>query len=116
MPLMRLMGTPPEVMPLVMPLLMVTAVFQISDGVQCVGAGVLRGAGETRFTFMANILGHYGVGLPVALLLGFGMDMGVVGLWWGLCAGLSTVALVLFLRFLHISSGTLEPLSQPGQA
>jgi MATE family multidrug resistance protein len=116
LPLMRLMGTPPEVMPLVMPLLMVTAVFQISDGVQCVGAGVLRGAGETRFTFLANILGHYGVGLPVALLLAFGLDMGVVGLWWGLCAGLSAVALVLFLRFLHISSGTLEPLSQPGQA
>lgn len=109
-PLARLMGTPPEVMPLLVPVLMVCAVFQISDGIQGVGAGVLRGAGETRFTFLANMVGHYLLGLPVALLLGFGMKLGVVGIWWGLCAGLTAVALALFWRFERQSAGTLQPL------
>jgi MATE family multidrug resistance protein len=109
-PLAHLMGTPTEVVPLLVPLLMVCAVFQISDGVQGVGAGVLRGAGETRFTFLANMVGHYAVGLPVALLLGFGLKLGVVGIWWGLCAGLTAVALALFWRFERQSSGTFQPL------
>jgi MATE family multidrug resistance protein len=109
-PLANFMGTPPEVMSLVVPLLMVCAVFQISDGVQGVGAGVLRGAGETRFTFIANMVGHYGVGLPLALLLGFGLKLGVVGIWWGLCAGLTFVALALFWRFKRQSAGTFRPL------
>jgi MATE family multidrug resistance protein len=109
-PLARLMGTPPEVIPLLVPLLLVCAVFQISDGVQGVGAGVLRGAGDTRFTFVANMVGHYVVGLPVALLLGFGLKLGVVGLWWGLCAGLTAVAFALFWRFERQSAGTFQPL------
>jgi MATE family multidrug resistance protein len=109
-PLAHLMGTPPEVIPLVVPVLMVCAVFQLSDGVQGVGAGVLRGTGDTRFTFLANMVGHYVVGLPVALLLGFWLKLGVVGIWWGLCAGLTAVALALFWRFERQSSGTLQPL------
>lgn len=92
------------------PLLAVTAIFQISDGVQGVGAGVLRGAGDTRFAFVANVFGHYAVGLPIALLLGFGLHRGIFGLWWGLCAGLTTVAAVLFARFLRISSREIAPL------
>jgi MATE family multidrug resistance protein len=110
LPLAHLMGAPAEVIPLLVPLLMVCAVFQISDGVQGVGAGVLRGAGETRFTFIANMVGHYLVGLPVALLLGFWLKLGVVGIWWGLCAGLTAVALALFWRFERQSSGTFQPL------
>jgi MATE family multidrug resistance protein len=105
-----LMGTPPEVRPLVVPLLMVCAVFQLSDGVQGVGAGVLRGAGETRFTFLANVVGHYLVGLPVALVLGFGLKLGVVGIWWGLCAGLTAVGLALLWRFERQSAGTFHPM------
>jgi MATE family multidrug resistance protein len=112
LPLARMMGAPPEVIPLVVPLLIVSAVFQFSDGVQGVGAGVLRGAGETRFTFLANMVGHYMVGLPVALLLGFHMGLGIVGIWWGLCAGLTAVALGLFWRFERVSAGTIHPLEQ----
>ncbi|ATB29307.1 MATE family efflux transporter [Melittangium boletus] len=107
-----LMGAPLEVRPLVVPLLMVCAVFQLSDGVQGVGAGVLRGAGETRFTFLANMVGHYVIGLPVALLLGFVLKWGVVGIWWGLCTGLTAVALALLWRFARLSAGTLQPLEQ----
>lgn len=108
--LAELAGAPEDVLPLVVPLLMVSAVFQVFDGVQGVGAGVLRGAGDTRFTFVANMVGHYAIGLPLTLLLGFGLKLGVVGIWWGLCAGLVTVAVALLWRFHRLSAGTLRPL------
>ena len=90
--------------------MMVAAVFQVFDGIQGVGAGVLRGAGETRFTFFANMVGHYAIGLPLSLVLGFGLKLGIVGIWWGLCAGLTSVALALLWRFHRQSAGTLRPL------
>ncbi|WP_164012676.1 MATE family efflux transporter [Pyxidicoccus trucidator] len=108
--LAELSGAPADVVPLLIPLLMVSAVFQIFDGVQGVGAGVLRGAGDTRFTFLANMVGHYAIGLPLTLLLGFKLGLGVVGIWWGLCAGLVTVAVALLWRFHRLSAGTLRPL------
>lgn len=92
------------------PLFLVAAVFQISDGIQAVGAGVLRGAGDTHYSFVANVLGHWLIGFPVAMVLGFLLDMGIVGMWWGLCAGLSVVAVLLFLRFRTLSAGEIKPL------
>jgi MATE family multidrug resistance protein len=108
--LSRLAGASADVVPLLIPLMMVTAVFQVFDGIQGVGAGVLRGAGETRFTFIANMVGHYAIGLPLSLVLGFGLKLGILGIWWGLCAGLISVALALLWRFHRLSSGTLRPL------
>ncbi|MBU8900137.1 MATE family efflux transporter [Corallococcus sp. H22C18031201] len=105
-----LSGAPPEVLTLLMPLLVVSAVFQVFDGIQGVGAGVLRGAGETRFTFIANMVGHYFIGLPLTLLLGFHLGLGLWGIWWGLCAGLVFVALALLWRFNRVSAGTLVPV------
>jgi MATE family multidrug resistance protein len=101
--LMSLMTDVPEVVRLGAPLLGVAAVFQLSDGFQAVGSGILRGAGDTRFSFVANVVGHYGVGLPVALVCAWPLGQGIFGLWWGLCAGLSAVALALALRFDRIS-------------
>ena len=92
------------------PLLAVAAVFQISDGVQAVGAGVLRGAGDTRFAFLANLVGHYLIGLPIAVALGLVFGRGVIGLWWGLCAGLTAVAAGLLARFVRLSSREIVPL------
>jgi MATE family multidrug resistance protein len=100
-----------EVARLAVPLLVVTALFQISDGIQGVGAGVLRGAGDSRFTFVANVIGHWAIGLPVALLLGFVAHQGVIGIWWGLAAGLTAVAGALAWRFLRLSSHEIHPLA-----
>jgi MATE family multidrug resistance protein len=94
------MSSDPRVISVVVSLVTVAAVFQVSDGLQAVGAGALRGAGETGYTFRANVLGHWLIGLPVAVVLGFGFGLGVVGLWWGLSAGLTGVAVALVLRFL----------------
>jgi MATE family multidrug resistance protein len=109
-PLAALMTGEPEVARLAIALFGVTAVFQISDGIQGVSAGVLRGAGDTRITFVANLLGHYAVGLPVGILLSHGLGWGVIGLWWGLCAGLSGVAALLCWRFWRLTSREVKPL------
>lgn len=109
-PLARILTNQPDLLASTAPLLAVVAAFEISDGVQGVGAGVLRGAGDTRFSFFANLVGHYCIGLPVALLLGFHYRLGVIGLWWGLCAGLTAVAGALLWRFLRLSSRTIQPL------
>ena len=106
----RLLTDRPEVMAVAVPLLSVCAVFQISDGVQAVGAGVLRGAGDTRWPFVANVVGHYFVGLPIAIWLGLHRGLGVIGLWWGLCAGLTAVAVFLLARFLWLSAREIVPL------
>ncbi|HSN69439.1 MAG TPA: MATE family efflux transporter, partial [Thermoanaerobaculia bacterium] len=92
-PLALLLTNQEEVLRMTIPLLAVAAVFQISDGIQGVGAGVLRGAGDTRFSFIANLIGHWLIGFPIALWLAFTWGRGIVGLWWGLCAGLTAVAL-----------------------
>jgi MATE family multidrug resistance protein len=88
----------------VIPLLFVAAVFQLSDGVQAVAAGALRGAGDTRFALVANLCGHYLIGLPLGALLAFELGFGASGLWWGLSAGLTCVAIGLTLRFVRLSA------------
>lgn len=93
----------PEVLAIAVPLLGIAALFQLSDGVQAVAAGALRGAGDTRSTMWANLLGHYAIGLPISLALGFGLGMGAQGLWWGLSAGLTVTALILVYRFVRIT-------------
>ncbi|MGE5180572.1 MAG: MATE family efflux transporter, partial [Acidobacteriota bacterium] len=83
------------------PLLQIAALFQLSDGSQAIGAGALRGLGHTRATFVANLVGHYAIGLPILLGLAFGAHMGAPGLWWGLSVGLTVTAAYLVLAFLR---------------
>ncbi len=108
----RLMTDDAGVLATAAPLLRVAAIFQISDGLQAVGSGVLRGAGETRFTFAANMVGHWAIGLPASLLLGFTLGGGVVGLWGGFCFGLTAVAGSLVWRFLRVSAREILPLAR----
>ena len=110
--LARLLSDQPDVIAAAVPLLAVCAVFQISDGVQGVGAGVLRGAGDTHFAFWANLAGHYLLGLPVAIWLGLRAGGGVMGLWWGLCVGLTAVAVALLARFVRLSGRELKALEK----
>jgi MATE family multidrug resistance protein len=84
-------------------LLGIAAAFQLFDGVQAVAAGALRGAGDMRFPFVVNVAAHWLVGLPLSLTFSFVLRWGVRGLWWGLMAGLTVVAVALLLRFVALS-------------
>jgi MATE family multidrug resistance protein len=79
-------------------LIPVAGVFQIFDGAQAVGAGVLRGLGDTRAPLIGMIAGYWLIGLPVSLALGFHSSLRAAGLWWGFVASLSIVAIYLALR------------------
>jgi MATE family multidrug resistance protein len=79
-------------------LIPIAGVFQIFDGTQSVGAGVLRGLGDTRVPLIAMLSGYWLIGVPVSVGLGFYSGMGSEGLWWGFVAGLATVAVFLLLR------------------
>jgi MATE family multidrug resistance protein len=109
--LVAVMTNSPEVARLAIPLLGITALFQVSDGINGVGTGVLRGAGDTHFTFLANLLGHWAIGFPLALLLGFVAHWGVFGIWWGLAAGLTALAVALGVRFWRLSAKEIVPLA-----
>ena len=102
-PLVGLFTEDPEIADLGVTLLGIAAAFQLFDGVQGVAAGALRGAGDVRFAFIANVAAHWCVGFPLALLLGFHFGLGAQGLWWGLLAGLALVAIALLARFLVVS-------------
>lgn len=98
-PIAALLSRDADVIELATTLLAVAAVFQLSDGIQAVVAGALRGAGDSRSVLVANVIGHYAVGLPVSLALGIWLGMGAPGLWWGLSAGLTGTAILLVVRF-----------------
>lgn len=76
-------------------LLRVAAAFQLFDGIQGVTTGVLRGLGDTRTAMLANLVGHWAIGVPVAAFMAFGLGWGVIGLWAGLSISLTIVGVVL---------------------
>lgn len=102
--------TDPEVVARTIVFLRIAGVFAIMDGVQVVSAGALRGLGDTRWAFYVNLVAHWLIGLPVALVLGHLVGLGPTGYWWGLTSGLFVVAIVLVRRFALISKGPLTPL------
>lgn len=80
-------------------LLIIAALFQISDGTQAVGIGILRGLTDVKIPTAITFIAYWIVGLPVGYLLGFTFDLGVQGVWIGLLMGLTTSAILLTLRF-----------------
>jgi MATE family multidrug resistance protein len=91
-------------------LLRVVGAFQLFDGLQGVATGALRGAGITAFTFGANLVSYWLVGLPVAVALAFGLGLGPVGLYVGLTAGLGLAAALLVGRFVVASRRGIRPV------
>lgn len=76
-------------------IILIAALFQLSDGIQVVGTGALRGLGDTRSPLIANLGGHWLIGLPIGLWLCFKLGWGLTGLWTGLSLGLTMVAVSL---------------------
>jgi MATE family multidrug resistance protein len=80
-------------------LLIIVALFQVSDGVQAVGIGVLRGLTDVKGPTVITFVAYWVIALPIGYLLGFIFKFGVQGVWVGLLIGLSSSALMLTLRF-----------------
>ena len=101
--IVRLYTADPLVLPGAVALLYLAALFQMSDGVQVVCNGALRGLKDARVPMLITGLAYWGVGLPVGWFLAFGMHMQTIGMWGGLVAGLSVAAILLLARFLVLS-------------
>lgn len=80
-------------------LLIIAGFFQLFDGTQVVGLGVLRGIGDVNIPTLITFVAYWIIGIPLGYLLGITMGMGVSGIWYGLTIGLLTASILLFFRF-----------------
>ena len=76
------------------------ALFQVFDGAQAIGAGMLRGLHDTRVPMVFAAVGFWGIGLPLGAVLGFATTLSGVGIWIGLAAGLASVATLMTVRWI----------------
>lgn len=81
--------------------LAVAAFFQIFDGAQVVGAGMLRGLHDTTVPMIYAGLGYWGIGMGVGATLAFGLGWQGLGIWIGLAAGLGVVAILMLTRWIR---------------
>ncbi len=98
-PLLGIFTTDPGILAVARTLLIAAAVFQVFDGIQVVGTGVLRGAGETRLPMFANLAAYWAVGLPMGYVLGFVAGWGVLGIWIGLTSGLILTGIIILMAW-----------------
>jgi MATE family multidrug resistance protein len=80
-------------------LLIIAGFFQLFDGTQVVGLGILRGIGDVNVPTFITFLAYWVIGIPLGYLLGIKLDLGVNGIWYGLTFGLLTASILLFFRF-----------------
>ncbi len=84
-------------------LLMIAGFFQIVDGAQAVGLGILRGLEDVKIPTIIVVIAYWVLSIPLSYIFAFTFEMGAVGVWYGYLAGLSFSGLFLYLRFLHYS-------------
>ena len=81
-------------------LLLITALFQFSDGAQAVGLGILRGLKDVKYPTGVTLIAYWLIGLPFAYFFAFTLKMDVQGIWYGLTIGLTISAIFLTRRFI----------------
>ena len=97
-----------EVISISAQLLIVAAFFQISDGIQVVVLGALRGLQDVKIPMYMTFVAYWVIGFPVSIYLGLFTDMKAVGVWIGLLAGLTAAALFLYLRFDYLTKKLIK--------
>lgn len=95
----------PEVVALAVPLLVIASIFQVFDGIQAIGVGILRGMSDVTIPTAITFVAYWVIGFPAAYVLMQVYGMGLDGIWYGLTAGLGVSALSVTLRFLLKSRG-----------
>lgn len=89
----------PTVVSMASSLLIIAAIFQIADGTQAVGIGILRGLTDVKGPTVITFIAYWVLGLPIGYVLGFIFNMSVQGVWIGLLIGLTASATMLTFRF-----------------
>jgi MATE family multidrug resistance protein len=97
-----------EVIIIAAKLLLVAAVFQISDGIQVVVLGALRGLQDVKIPMYITFVAYWVVGFPISFYLGEHTPLKATGVWIGLLAGLTAAALFLYLRFHYLTKKLLK--------
>ena len=92
-----------EVIYLAGQLLLVAAFFQISDGIQVVVLGALRGLQDVKIPTFITFVAYWVIGFPISYYLGLHTDLGSTGIWIGLLTGLSASAIMLYIRFNYLT-------------
>ncbi|MBW4889588.1 MATE family efflux transporter [Mucilaginibacter sp. HMF5004] len=84
-------------------LLILAAFFQLFDGTQVVGLGILRGMGDVKIPTAITFVAYWVIGIPVGYYFGIKQNLGAVGVWYGLVLGLMVASVFLFMRFNGLS-------------
>jgi multidrug resistance protein, MATE family len=79
-------------------LLIIAGLFQVFDGLQIVGLGILRGFADVKVPMFIATVSYLLIGLPVSYVFAFTLNFGPEGIWYGFIAGLATAAILLFIR------------------
>jgi len=97
-----------EVVTIAAKLLLVAAIFQISDGIQVVVLGALRGLQDVKIPMYITFVAYWVIGFPISYYLGEYTNLKAVGVWIGLLAGLTAAALFLFIRFHYLTKKLIK--------
>lgn len=100
--LASLMTTDPEVIALAAQLLIIAGLFQLFDGTQVIGLGILRGIGDVNIPTIITLFAYWVIGLPTGYYMGVEMQMGVQGVWYGLTFALLVSSILLYLRYKYM--------------
>ena len=92
-----------EVVTIASTLLIAAAVFQISDSLQVVALGALRGIQDVKIPTVITFISYWLIGFPVSYFYGKEEALGSLGIWLGLLAGLTSAAILLYIRFNYLT-------------
>ncbi|MFI0430717.1 MATE family efflux transporter [Mariniflexile sp. HMF6888] len=84
-------------------LLIAAAIFQISDSIQVIVLGALRGLQDVKIPTIITFISYWLIGFPISWFLGKETAFGSFGIWLGLLAGLTTAAILLYIRFNYLT-------------
>lgn len=92
-----------EVVSVASTLLLIAAVFQISDGIQATVLGALRGLQDAKVPAIISFISYWVIGFPICIYLGLFTELKASGIWIGLLSGLTVAAILLFYRFNYLT-------------
>lgn len=92
-----------EVIDIAGKLLLIAAIFQISDGIQVTALGALRGLQDVNLPMIITFISYWVIGFPLCVYLGLYTPLQAEGIWYGLLAGLTVAAIFSYLRFHFMS-------------